>query len=177
MLVKGATGEPSVCGLGFSKIVSATNFPRQTAVWFILLSGPNRDGLCTYIVLKLSLHNRSANRHISMCHFDTVCNVQGGGGAWLPVPWWPTEPVYQRPWYWSSLPIYKYDIRQKRRHIDRLVEEKRSSSTLAMELCLFCTNPSICNTVKAFVKIIQLNYIYRIIWKQQRILTKCSQYK
>ena len=30
-------------------------------------------------------------------------------------------------------------------YIDRLVQEKRNSSALAMELCLSCTNPSMKN--------------------------------
>ena len=34
-------------------------------------------------------------------------------------------------------------------HIDGLVQERRNSSALAMELCLFCTNPSICKLLTA----------------------------
>ena len=29
-------------------------------------------------------------------------------------------------------------------HLDGLVQERRNSSALAVELCLSCTNPSIC---------------------------------
>ena len=37
--------------------------------------------------------------------------------------------------YYTGVPLY---------HIDGLVQERRNSSALAMELCLSCTNPSIC---------------------------------
>ena len=37
-------------------------------------------------------------------------------------------------------------VMQPTLYTDRLVQERRNSSALAMELCLSCTNPSICTS-------------------------------
>ena len=43
-----------------------------------------------------------------------------------------------------------YDNLRHGKHIDGLVQERRNSSALAMELRLSCTNASICNCIKLY---------------------------
>ena len=42
--------------------------------------------------------------------------------------------------------------------IDGLVQKRRNSNALAMELSLSCTNPSICNKIKTI--------LFKIVWQK-----------